>query len=422
LAETKVSESRRKGSYSNELASSETGNTTQIRGKYGKYGGQYVPEVLMSALEELEKGYERYKNDLKFIAELDHYLRDFAGRKTPLYFARNLSKKYGSKIYLKREDLVHGGAHKLNNAIGQALLAKYMGKTRLIAETGAGQHGTATAMVGANLGFETIVYMGAKDVKRQQMNAYRMELMGTEVKAIYTGSKTLKDAINEAFRDWVTNIVNTHYLIGSVVGPYPYPMIVRDFQSVIGREVREQILEKEGRMPDSIIACAGGGSNAMGIFHPFIDDKEVKLIAVEAGGKGLKCTEKAAFHSACLCAGEKGILHGALTKVLQDKDGQILESESVSAGLDYSGVGPELAYLAETHRVTALYATDDEAVEAFHELSCLEGIIPALESSHALAYLKKAAENGELGDIVVVNLSGRGDKDLETVMSLKGGI
>ena len=422
MAETKVSESHTKGSYSNELASSKTGNTTQVRGKYGKYGGQYVPEVLMPALEELEKGYERYKNDSKFIAELEHYLRDFAGRKTPLYFARNLSKKYGSKIYLKREDLVHGGAHKLNNAIGQALLAKYMGKTRLIAETGAGQHGTATAMVGANLRFETIVYMGAKDVKRQQMNVYRMKLMGTEVKAIYTGSKTLKDAINEAFRDWVTNIVNTHYLIGSVVGPYPYPMIVRDFQSVIGREVKEQILEKEGRMPDSIIACAGGGSNAMGIFHPFVDDKEVKLIAVEAGGKGLKCTEKAAFHSACLCAGEEGILHGALTKVLQDKNGQILESESVSAGLDYSGVGPELAYLAETRRVTALYATDDEAVEAFHELSRLEGIIPALESSHALAYLKKAAENGELGDIVVVNLSGRGDKDLETVLSLKRGI
>ncbi len=422
MAETKVSELHTKDSYSNELASSKTGNTTQVRGKYGKYGGQYVPEVLMPALEELEKGYERYKNDIKFIAELDHYLRDFAGRKTPLYFARNLSKKYGSKIYLKREDLVHGGAHKLNNAIGQALLAKYMGKTRLIAETGAGQHGTATAMVGANLGFETIVYMGAKDIKRQQMNAYRMKLMGTEVKAIYTGSKTLKDAINEAFRDWVTNIVNTHYLIGSVVGPYPYPMIVRDFQSVIGREVKEQILEKEGRMPDSIIACAGGGSNAMGIFHPFVDDKEVKLIAVEAGGKGLKCTEKAAFHSACLCAGEDGILHGALTKVLQDKNGQILESESVSAGLDYSGVGPELAYLAETRRVTALYATDDEAVEAFHEMSRLEGIIPALESSHALAYLKKAAENGELGDTVVVNLSGRGDKDLVTVLSLKRGI
>lgn len=394
----------------------------QIKGKYGKYGGQYVPEVLMPALEELEEGYNKYKNDPEFLAELDHYLKDFGGRETPLYFARNLSKKYGSKIYLKREDLMHGGAHKLNNAIGQALLAKYMGKTRLIAETGAGQHGTATAMVGATLGFETIVYMGAKDIKRQQMNAYRMELMGTEVKAVETGSKTLKDAINEAMRDWVTNIENTHYLIGSVVGPHPYPMIVRDFQSVIGREVKKQAMEKEGKLPDSILACAGGGSNAMGTFHPFIEDRGVKLIAVEAGGKGLKCTEKAALHSASLCVGEEGILHGARTKILQDKNGQILESESVSAGLDYSGVGPELAYLSESGRVTARNVTDDEALDAFNELSRLEGIIPALESSHALAYLKKAAESGELGEFVVVNLSGRGDKDLETVLSLRRGV
>lgn len=376
----------------------------------------------MPALEELDVGYEKYKNDPESLAELDHYLRDFAGRETPLYFARNLSKKYGTKVYLKREDLVHGGAHKLNNALGQALLAKFMGKTRLIAETGAGQHGTATAMVGATLGFETIVYMGAKDIKRQQMNAYRMELMGTEVRAVETGSKTLKDAINEAMRDWVTNIENTHYLIGSVVGPHPYPMIVRDFQSVIGKEVKEQAMEKEGRLPDSIIACAGGGSNAMGTFHPFIEDREVKLIAVEAGGKGLKCTEKAALHSASLCIGEEGILHGARTKILQDKNGQILESESVSAGLDYSGVGPELAYLSESGRVTARYVTDDEALDAFNELSRLEGIIPALESSHALAYLKKAAESGELGEFVVVNLSGRGDKDLETVLSLRRGV
>jgi len=426
LTGVKISKFPTEDSCLNELAGSKeysrTGETAQVKGKYGKYGGQYVPEILMPALEELEEGYERYKNDLKFLAELDYYLREFAGRKTPLYFARNLSKKYGSKIYLKREDLVHGGAHKLNNAIGQALLAKYMGKTRLIAETGAGQHGTATAMAGANLGFETVVYMGAKDVKRQQMNVYRMELMGTEVKPVETGSKTLKDAINEAFRDWVTNIENTHYLIGSVVGPHPYPLIVRDFQSVIGREVKVQILQKEGRMPDSIIACAGGGSNAMGIFHPFVENTEVKLIAAEAGGKALKCTEKAAFHSASLCAGEEGILHGARTKVLQDKNGQILESESVSAGLDYSGVGPELAYLSENGRVTARYATDSEALEAFHELSRLEGIIPALESSHALAYLKKASEAGELGEVVVVNLSGRGDKDLETVLSLRGGV
>ncbi|WP_255335451.1 tryptophan synthase subunit beta [Methanosarcina sp. KYL-1] len=393
------------------------------KGKYGKYGGQYAPEILMPALEELEEGYEQYKNDPAFLRELDSYLKDFAGRETPLYYARNLSKKYGTKVYLKREDLVHGGAHKLNNALGQALLAKYMGKSRLIAETGAGQHGTATAMVGANLGFETIVYMGAKDVKRQQMNAYRMELMGTEVRPVHSGSATLKDAINEAMRDWVTNVGNTHYLIGSVVGPHPYPMIVRDFQSVIGREVKEQVLEKEGRLPDSIIACAGGGSNAMGIFHPFVGDRDVRLIAVEAGGKALKCTEKAALHSACLCAGEEGVLHGARTKVLQDKNGQILESESISAGLDYSGVGPELAYLAETGRVTARYATDDEALEAFHELSRLEGIIPALESSHALAYLKKAAEAGELGEITIVNLSGRGDKDLDTVFQhMKGDL
>lgn len=393
------------------------------KGKYGRYGGQYAPEVLMPALEELEAGYERYKNDPSFVSKLDHYLKDFGGRETPLYYASNLSKKYGTKIYLKREDLVHGGAHKLNNAIGQALLAKYMGKTRLIAETGAGQHGTATAMVGANMGFETVVYMGAKDIQRQQMNVYRMELMGTEVRPVNSGSTTLKDAINEAIRDWVTNVGNTHYLFGSVVGPHPYPMIVRDFQSVIGREVKAQIMEKEGRFPDSIIACAGGGSNAMGIFYPFVKDLKVKLIAVEAGGKALKCTEKAAFHSASLCAGEEGILHGARTKLLQDKDGQILESESVSAGLDYSGVGPELAYLAETGRVNARYATDDEALEAFHELSRLEGIIPALESSHALAYLKKAAEAGELGELTVVNLSGRGDKDLDTVFQhMKGGL
>ena len=421
LTGTTISESHIKNPESGELSGQKTGanegaNTTE-NGKYGKYGGQYVPEVLMPALEELMEGYERYKNDPEFLKELDHYLKDFGGRETPLYFARNLSKKYGAKIYLKREDLVHGGAHKLNNAIGQAILAKYMGKTRLIAETGAGQHGTATAMVGANMGFDTVVYMGAKDIKRQQMNAYRMELMGTEVRAVESGSKTLKDAINEALRDWVTNVENTHYLIGSVVGPHPYPMIVRDFQSVIGREIKEQIMEKEGRLPDSLIACTGGGSNAMGMFHPFIEDRDVRLIAVEAGGKALKCTKKAALHSASLCVGEEGVLHGARTKVLQDSYGQILESESISAGLDYSGVGPELANLADSGRVTARYVTDDEALEAFHELSRLEGIIPALESSHALAYLKKAADAGELGDLVVVNLSGRGDKDLETVFS-----
>lgn len=389
------------------------------RSMYGRYGGQFVPEVLMPALNELEEAYERYREDPRFLEELAYYMKEFAGRDTPLYFARNLSKKYGTKIYLKREDLVHGGAHKLNNTIGQALLAKYMGKKRLIAETGAGQHGTATAMVGANMGFETEVYMGAKDVQRQHMNVYRMQLMGTVVHSVQSGSKTLKDAINEALRDWVTNVENTHYLIGSVVGPHPYPMIVRDFQSVIGNEVKAQIMEKEGRYPDSIVACAGGGSNAMGIFHPFVGDKEVKLFPVEAGGCGLKNTEKEALHSASLCVGEDGILQGAHTRVLQDRYGQILESSSVSAGLDYSGVGPELAHLADIGRIKPCNVNDEEALEAFYELSRTEGIIPALESSHAIAYVMKMAQSGELGDLVVVSLSGRGDKDLETVFSLK---
>jgi tryptophan synthase beta chain len=373
----------------------------------------------MPALAELEEAYDTYREDPRFLEELAYYMKEFAGRETPLYFARNLSKKYGTRIYLKREDLVHGGAHKLNNTIGQALLAKYMGKKRLIAETGAGQHGTATAMVGANMGFETEVYMGAKDVQRQHMNVYRMQLMGTTVHSVESGSKTLKDAINEALRDWVTNVENTHYLIGSVVGPHPYPMIVRDFQSVIGYEVKRQIMEKEGRYPDSIVACAGGGSNAMGIFHPFIEDREVRLFPVEAGGCGLKSTAKEALHSASLCIGEDGILQGAHTRVLQDRYGQILESSSVSAGLDYSGVGPELAHLADTGRINPCNVNDEEALEAFYELSRTEGIIPALESSHAIAYVMKMAQSGELGDLVVVNLSGRGDKDLETVFSLR---
>jgi tryptophan synthase beta chain len=389
------------------------------RSMYGRYGGQFVPEVLMPALAELEEAYDRYREDPRFLEELAYYMKDFAGRETPLYFARNLSEKYGIRIYLKREDLVHGGAHKLNNTIGQALLAKYMGKKRLIAETGAGQHGTATAMVGATMGFETEVYMGAKDVQRQHMNVYRMQLMGTTVHPVESGSKTLKDAINEALRDWVTNVENTHYLIGSVVGPHPYPMIVRDFQSVIGNEVKEQIMEKEGRYPDSIVACAGGGSNAMGIFHPFIEEKEVRLFPVEAGGCGLKSTAKEALHSASLCVGEDGILQGAHTRVLQDRYGQILESSSVSAGLDYSGVGPELAYLADTGRIRPCNVNDEEALEAFYELSRTEGIIPALESSHALAYVMKMAQSGELGELVVISLSGRGDKDLETVFRLK---
>ncbi|SES90174.1 tryptophan synthase, beta chain [Methanococcoides vulcani] len=389
--------------------------------KYGKYGGQFVPEILMPALEELEEGYERYKNDPEFLKELDYYLKDFAGRETPLYHAKNMSKRYGVKIYLKREDLVHGGAHKLNNTIGQALLAKYMGKTRLVAETGAGQHGTATAMAGTNMGFQTHVYMGAKDTVRQRMNVYRMELMGAEVHPVESGSKTLKDAINEALRDWVSNVEDTHYLIGSVVGPHPYPMMVRDFQSVIGKEVKQQIMEKEGRYPDSIVACTGGGSNAMGIFHSFIEEKDVKLVAVEAGGSGMKYTKGAALHSASLSVGEEGVLQGACTRILQDKHGQILESSSVSAGLDYSGVGPELAHLSDIGRLTPRVANDDMALKAFHELSLMEGIIPALESSHAVAHVMEAAESGELGELVVINLSGRGDKDLEAVRKIDRG-
>ncbi len=394
------------------------------KSKYGIYGGQYVPEILMPALQELEDEYSRYRNDPQFQQDLNYYLRDFAGRETPLYHAKNLSRKYKTKIYLKREDLVHGGAHKLNNTLGQALLAKYMGKKRIIAETGAGQHGTATSMAGANLNLDTLIYMGAKDVVRQKMNVYRMEILGARVKAVESGSKTLKDAINEALRDWVTNVDTTHYLIGSVVGPHPYPMIVRDFQSIIGKEVKEQIMQKEGRYPDSIIACAGGGSNAMGIFYPFIENKDVSMFAVEAGGSGMELTSKAALHSASMCTGEVGVLHGACTKVLQNQNGQILESHSISAGLDYSGVGPELAYLADTGRINPCHVSDEEALNAFHEMSRLEGIIPALESSHALAYVMIKAESGELGDLVVINLSGRGDKDLETVIKAgkwKGG-
>lgn len=385
---------------------------------YGDYGGQYVPEILMPPLQELEEAYEQYKADPEFTSQLNDYLENYAGRSTPLYYAKNMSAKYGIKIYLKREDLVHGGAHKLNNTLGQALLAKFMGKKRLIAETGAGQHGTATAMVGAKLGFETMVYMGSKDVKRQLPNVYRMKLMGTEVVSVDTGSKTMKDAINEALRDWVTNVGDTHYLIGSVVGPHPFPKIVRDFQSVIGREVKEQVMKVEGKYPDSIVACAGGGSNAMGIFYPFLDD-EVNLFAVEAGGEKLREDDKIAYHSASLATGKEGILHGARTKVLQNRDGQILESTSVAAGLDYAGVGPELARLSETGRVKPCYITDMEALEAFHELSRLEGIIPALESAHAIAYVRKMADHGILGDTVVINLSGRGDKDLQTIMDME---
>ncbi|RLG23681.1 tryptophan synthase subunit beta [Methanosarcinales archaeon] len=382
------------------------------KSKFGKYGGQFVPEVLMPALYELEESYKKYKEDPQFNAELHDYRSNFAGRPTPLYHARRLSKKYGITIYLKREDLVHGGAHKLNNTIGQTLLAKYMGKKRVIAETGAGQHGTAAAMAASSIGIPSEIYMGAKDIKRQEMNVYRMKLLGAKVHTVTSGSQTLKDAINEAMRDWATNVETTFYVLGSIVGPHPYPAMVHDFQSIIGNETKAQILEKEGRLPDSIIACTGGGSNAMGIFHPFLNE-DVELYAIEAGGSGLKTTKTAALHSASLCVGEDGVLHGARTKILQDRYGQILESSSIAPGLDYAGVGPELSRLVDCGRVIADNIQDFEALEAFHELSRLEGIIPALESSHAVAYLKKA---DDLGDLVIINVSGRGDKDLSTVM------
>ena len=380
--------------------------------KFGEFGGQFVPEELIQPLNELEKDYNDLKDDEEFKRELDYYLRNYAGRPTPLYFAKNLTEKLGgAKIYLKREDLLHSGAHKINNTIGQALLAKKMGKTRLIAETGAGQHGVATAIAGALLGLKVDVYMGAEDVERQKMNVFRMKLLGAEVHPVESGSRTLKDAINEALRDWVATFEYTHYLIGSVVGPHPYPTIVRDFQSVIGKETKRQILEIEGTLPDVIVACVGGGSNAIGIFHPFINDK-VRLVGVEAAGKGIETGK----HSASLCAGEKGILHGMLSYFLQDEDGQIATTHSIAAGLDYPGVGPEHAWLKESGRAEYVAVTDEQALKAFIELSKTEGILPALESAHALAYAMELAKDMSRDEIIVVNLSGRGDKDLGIVM------
>ncbi len=387
--------------------------------KFGEFGGQFVPEVLMPPLKELEREYERLKKDEKFLKELDYYLRVYAGRPTPLYFAENLTKYAGgAKIYLKREDLLHSGAHKINNTLGQALLAKHMGKSRLIAETGAGQHGVATAIAGALFGLKTEVYMGSEDVERQKPNVFRMKLLGAKVIPVESGSRTLKDAINEALRDWVASFEYTHYLIGSVVGPHPYPVMVRDFQSVIGRETKKQMLELEGKIPDCIVACVGGGSNAMGIFYPFIKDKSVKLIGVEAAGEGIESGK----HSASLCAGKKGVLHGMLSYFLQNEDGQILTTHSVAAGLDYPGVGPEHAWLKEIKRAEYVSVTDEEALKAFSLLSKLEGIIPALESAHAIAYAVKIAKEMSKDEIVVVNLSGRGDKDLEIVMKIEGVI
>jgi len=386
-------------------------------GRFGRFGGRYVPETLMEALSELEESYIKLKNDPDFRRELDYLLREYAGRPTPLYYAENLTRIIGgAKIYLKREDLLHGGAHKINNTLGQGLLAKRMGKKRVIAETGAGQHGVATAMACAVLGLKCEIYMGEIDMERQRMNVQRMRLLGAEVHPVSSGSKTLKDAINEAIRDWVTNVETTYYLLGSCVGPHPYPMIVRDFQSVIGAEARSQILEKEGRLPDYVVACVGGGSNAIGIFHPFIEDKEVKLIGVEAGGEGPELGK----HSASLVRGLEGVLHGALTYVLQDEDGQIAGTHSIAAGLDYPAVGPEHAYLKETGRAEYVTVTDDEALQAFLTLSRTEGILPALESAHALAYAIKLAENLSRDQIIIVNLSGRGDKDLETVLRRLG--
>lgn len=383
-----------------------------IDGKFGKYGGKYIPETLAPAIEELESAYEKYKNDHDFQNELSYYLTEYAGRPTPLYFANNLTKHLGgAKIYLKREDLLHGGAHKINNTLGQALLAKKMGKKRIIAETGAGQHGVGTAIACAVLGLSAEIFMGAKDFERQKLNVFRMKILGAKVYPVESGSKTLKDAINEAIRDWIANVKTTYYLIGSAVGPHPYPMMVRDFQSVIGREIKQQIWEIEGTMPNAVVACVGGGSNAIGSFYTFLDNKDVVLYGVEAGGKGIKSGK----HSASLAAGSEGILHGMFTRLLQDECGQVVETHSISAGLDYPGVGPEHSMLKELKRARYAASTDQQAIEGFLTLSRFEGIIPALEPSHAISYAMKLAEQMKKDDIIVVTLSGRGDKDVEIV-------
>jgi len=381
-------------------------------GKFGKYGGQYVPETLMEPLRALEEAYNRFSRDPSFKKELTGWLDDFAGRPTPLYLASNLTRHVGgARIYLKREDLLHGGAHKINNTLGQALLAKKMGKRRIIAETGAGQHGVATAMACAALGLHAEVYMGSEDMDRQKLNVYRMKMLGAKVHPVESGSKTLKDAINEALRDWVTNVQDTYYLLGSVVGPHPYPTMVRDFQSVIGKEARKQILQQEDRLPRAIAACVGGGSNSIGIFHPFLHDLDVELYGVEAGGESLSPGQNAAP----LVAGREGVLHGMMTYVLQDEVGQVQTTRSVSAGLDYPGVGPEHAFLMTGGRAKYVTVSDEEALEAFKNLSQLEGIMPALESAHAISYSMKLAKSLGTSDSIIVNLSGRGDKDVEII-------
>ncbi|MFH1564461.1 MAG: tryptophan synthase subunit beta [bacterium] len=391
----------------------------QQKGKFGQYGGVFSPETLMPALEELEAAYFNIvKKDKKFNAELNYLLQQYAGRPTPLYFAENLSKKLGRKIYLKREDLLHGGAHKTNNGLGQGLLAKYMGKKRIIAETGAGQHGFAVAMIGAFLGIQTEVYMGVEDIERQRMNVLRMRMCGAKINPveIRPGVGSLKDATNEAMRDWITNVRTTYYIIGSAVGPHPYPTMVAQFQRVISKEIKKQSIKQIGKLPDTVIACVGGGSNAIGAFYEFINDKKVKLIGVEPAGLGVNTTKT----GASIGKGRDGILHGSLSKVLQDKDGQIKEAYSVSAGLDYPGVGPQHAHLAKTGRAKYEAVTDKEALDAFELLSKCEGIIPALESAHAVAYAVKYAKICRKDEVVVVNLSGRGDKDMEHVSSLIG--
>ena len=387
------------------------------RGHFGPYGGTFIAETLVGPVEELRDAYERYAKDPEFLAELDAEFRHYVGRPSPLYFARRWSEAVGgARMYLKREDLNHTGAHKVNNTVGQALLAKRMGKTRIIAETGAGQHGVAAATVAARLGLECVVYMGAEDIERQAPNVFRMKLLGAEVVSVESGSKTLKDALNEAMRDWVSNVDDTYYIIGTVAGPHPYPTLVRDFNSVIGREARAQVLEREGRLPDACVACVGGGSNAMGLFHAFLDDADVALYGVEAGGSGVETGK----HAAPLSAGRPGVLHGNRTYLVQDSDGQITPAHSISAGLDYPGVGPEHAWLKDTGRATYVAVNDDEALGAFHTCTRTEGIIPALESSHALAHAVKLAAGMRPDDIVVVGLSGRGDKDIQTVAAIEG--
>ena len=390
-----------------------------FNGKFGNFGGKYIPETLVPAIEELEESYKKFTNDPDFKKELKEYLENYAGRPTPIYLAKNLTEYAGgAKIYLKREDLLHGGAHKTNNTLGQCLLAKKMGKKRIIAETGAGQHGVGTALASAVLGLECEIYMGLKDTERQKLNVFRMKLLGSKVHSVKSGTQTLKDAINEALRDWITNVENTYYVIGSVVGPHPYPMIVRDFQSIIGKEIKKQIRKITGTLPNAIVACVGGGSNAIGSFYPFIDDQEVSLYGIEAEGSGIKTGK----HSATLSAGSTGILHGMQTYLLQDEMGQITPTHSISAGLDYPGVGPEHSFLKEIKRVHYKLCTDDDAIKAFMILSEKEGIIPALESAHAISYGIKLAKKMKKSETIVITLSGRGDKDVEVVQNYLNGI